>query len=322
MNLPELRNIAENARKDSYDIERIHWSAGVNRELFFFPEGQSPLFYCKSYSALMNQDDRRLYNQLYAQYVSEQFVFLEDCFLCRAVDQLLPWASSISADLRDCLEIFLEEEIKHTEMFRRLLRICNPERYAKSDYYFLRIKKYEKAVIHAMTTFPRALNYWIWVALLFEEKTIDYFIQYRNYQRDAKNGKLDPLHMQVHQFHMIDEARHVQIDEHLLNYISDRASPLLRKINISLFRNMMGKYTNPTRANVDIVKELCQLRPHLREHESVLTQEVLAQNGNSPYQAVQFSRKTFPKTFSHFDSRKDLSQAMQEVIMTYQPLVS
>lgn len=322
MGLPELKVIAEHARKDSYPLERINWSVGIDRSLFFFPENQTPLFHCPSYSTRLDLEDRRVYNQLYAQYVSEQFVFLEDCFLCRAVDSLLPWAARVSADLRDCLEIFLEEEVKHTEMFRRLLRICNPERYQKSDYYFLKIKKHEKAVIQTMSSFPRALNYWIWVALLFEEKTVDYFAQYRIHQRNPKNGKLDPLHQQVHQFHMIDEARHVQIDEYLLMYIFDKAPSFSRKLNIALFSEMMKNYTNPKRANIDIVEELCALRPNLLPLKEQLKQEVRAQNGDSPYQRAQFSRKTFPKTFAYFDKNADLSLKMQKVIPTYQPSAS
>lgn len=319
MSLPDLRTIAENARKDSYSIDRIQWHKGVDNSLFFFPEVLTPLYHCQSYRSLLDEEDRRLYNQLFAQYVSEQFIFLEDRFLCRVVERLLPWAGNISWDLKNCLEIFLAEEVKHTEMFRRLLRICNPERYEKSDYYFLQLESYEDKLIRAMARFPRALNYWIWVALLFEEKTIDYFTHYRASQRDSQGQKLDHLHYQVHQFHMIDEARHVQIDEHLLRYIFDQSNTFVRHFNISLLQRMMKNYTNPRRANIAIVEELCRLHPRLRSHFGRLSQEIRAQNGQSPYQMAQFSRRNFPKTFSYFDAYQDLSTAMQRVIQTYNP---
>ncbi|MEY4065424.1 MAG: hypothetical protein RIR26_1632 [Pseudomonadota bacterium] len=319
MTLPDLRTIAENARKDSYNIDRIQWHKGVNKGLHFFPEILTPLFHCPSYKSVLDEDDRRLYNQLYAQYVSEQFIFLEDRFLCRVVEKLLPWASGVSWDLRNCLEIFLAEEVKHTEMFRRLLKNCNPERYSHTDFHFLKLEKYEEKIINTMSQFPRVLNYWIWVAMLFEEKTIDYFTHYRSQIRNDTAPKLDHLHYQVHQFHMLDEARHVQIDEHLLRYIFDKSNSILRNLNISLLRKMMKNYTNPRRANIAIVEELCVLHPRLRSQLHRLSSEVRSQNGESSYQMAQFSRSNFPKTFSYFDDYKDIRSAMQAVILTYKP---
>lgn len=319
MNLPDLRTIAENARKDSYSLERIQWHKGVNDELHFFPEVLTPLYHCPSYRSTLDDNDRRMYNQLFAQYVSEQFIFLEDRFLCRVVEKLLPWAAGVSWDLKNCLEIFLAEEVKHTEMFRRILKISNPERYAQTDFHFLKLERYEEKFVDAMSQFPRLLNYWIWVALLFEEKTIDYFTHYRSQRRDEKAPKLDHLHYQVHQFHMLDEARHVQIDEHLLRHIFDKSNSVVRSLNITLLRKMMKNYTNPRRANIAIVEELCRVHPRLRSQVQRLSHEVRSQNGESSYQVAQFSRNNFPKTFSYFDHYSDLRSAMQTVILTYKP---
>lgn len=319
MSLPELSTIAENATKHAYSIEKIAWHKGVNSELFFFPESLTALYHCPSYKSVLDEDDRRAYNQLFAQYVSEQFIFLEDRFLCKVVEGLLPWSVGVSSDLKRCLEIFLEEEVKHTEMFRRLNRMCNPDRYSQNDYFFLRLKKYEDRLVKMMASMPRHLNFWIWVALLFEEKTIDYFSHYRSQQRDEGMKKLDPLHYQVHQFHMLDEARHVQIDEHLLRYIFEKSNPLVRNLNIMLLRQTMKNYTSPKRANIFIIEDLCQSRRHLRAQVERLSNEVRLQKGQSPYQLAQYSRRNFPKTFSYFDSYTDVSEAMQEVIQTYSP---
>ncbi|NBO38414.1 hypothetical protein EBU99_07500 [bacterium] len=319
MTLPDLKTIAEHARKDAYSIERIQWHKGVDTSLFYFPEVLTPLFHCPSYSGVLNADERRTYNQLFAQYVSEQFIFLEDRFLCKVVEGLLPWAAGVSFELRSCLEIFLEEEIKHTEMFRRLLKLSNPERYATQDFYFLRLKKHEDNLIKAMAQVPRQLNFWIWVALLFEEKTIDYFSHYRMQQRDNSKASLDTLHYQVHQFHMLDEARHVQIDEHLLKYIFEQSPSFIRSINTFLLRKAMANYTEPKRANILIVEELCAIHPRIRSQVNRLANEVRAQRGQSPYQQAQFSRKNFPKTFSYFDFYSDIGEAMRGVIKTYVP---
>jgi hypothetical protein len=319
MSLPELKAIAEAALKNMYSIDRISWHKGVDSGLHFFPESLTPLYHCASYRNVLDDDDRRCYNQLFAQYVSEQFIFLEDRFLCKVVEGLLPWATGISVDLKKCLEIFLEEEIKHTEMFRRLNRLCNPERYESQDYYFLRLRKHENALMNLMAKMPRHLNFWIWIALLFEEKTIDYFSHYRMQQRDEKQSKLDPMHYQVHQFHMLDEARHVQIDEHLLRYIFDKSPFPVRSMNILLLQRTMKSYTTPKRANILIIEDLCRMRRHLTHQADRLSEDVRAQKGQSPYQLAQYSRRNFPKTFSYFDSYQDVSDAMRSVIQTYSP---
>jgi hypothetical protein len=319
MALPDLKSIAKNAMKDTYSLEQLPWHKGVDLELHHFPEVLTPLFHCHSYRQILDEEDRLIYNQLFAQYVCEQFIFLEDRFLCRVVEQLIPWASQMSWDLKVCLEIFLDEEVKHTEMFRRLARASAPERYAKSDFYFLRIRAHEDALIRLMASYPRTLHFWIFVALLFEEKTIDYFTHYRVQQRNASNPPLDALHTQVHRFHMMDEARHVQIDEHLLTFIFNKASPALKFVNIQLLKLMMTNYTNPKRANIKIIEELCKIQPRLRTHQERMFEEIRNQNGTSPYQLAQFSRKNFPKTFSYFDKDIRLSRAMRSVIMTYSP---
>jgi hypothetical protein len=319
MALPDLKSIAKNAVKDSYSLDRIPWHRGVDPSVHHFPEVLTPLFHCYSYSQILDEEDRLVYNQLFAQYVCEQFIFLEDRFLCRVVEQLLPWAAQVSWDLKACLEIFLDEEVKHTEMFRRLQRASDPERYATSDFFFLKIRAHEDALIRLMASYPKTLHFWIFVALLFEEKTIDYFTHYRTQQRNSSLPQLDQLHTQVHKFHMMDEARHVQIDEHLLNFIFNRATPSLRFFNIHLLKLMMTNYTNPKRANMNIIRELCRLQPRLRTHQERICGEVRQQNGRSPYQMAQFSRKNFPKTFSYFDGDSQLRRAMRSVILTYNP---
>jgi len=319
MTLPDLRTIAENAQKDAYSIDRIQWHKGVDSQRHYFPEILTPLYHCASYRTVLDDSDRKLYNQLYAQYISEQFIFLEDRFLCRVVEGLLPWAGQVSWDLKRCLEIFLEEEVKHTEMFRRLNRLCNPEVYGQSDFRFLQLRPLENKLIETMSKYPKALNFWIWIALLFEEKTIDCFTHYRMQQRDDQAQKVDPLHYQVHQFHMLDEARHVQIDEHLLHYIFNKANPFVRQMNIALLKKTMSNYTNLKRANIMILEQLCQVQTRLRSQVARLSDEVRAQNGQADYQVAQYSRKNFPKTFSYFDAAPDVRNAMRKVILTYHP---
>jgi seryl-tRNA(Sec) selenium transferase len=90
-------------------------------------------------------------------------------------------------------------------------------------------------------------------------------------------------------------------------------------MNIALLKRTMANYTNPKRANIMIVEELCRTHNRLRSQLERLSNEVRAQKGQSGYQVAQYSRKNFPKTFGYFDADPDVRSAMRKVILTYQP---
>ena len=93
----------------------------VNR--LFIPEQFTPLFHTAAYAGLAPHERRR-YNQLYALYFNEQIIFFETSLAERV---LLPLAASgLPATLADGLRAFVEEERRHTRMFRELNRACAP----------------------------------------------------------------------------------------------------------------------------------------------------------------------------------------------------
>src|SRR6266850_2175709 len=98
--------------------------AAVDFSKLFLPEQFTPLFHTSAYANL-SAEQRRRYNQLYALYFNEQIIFFETS-LSESV--LLPLADSrLPADLTVALREFMEEEQRHTRMFRALNEACAPD---------------------------------------------------------------------------------------------------------------------------------------------------------------------------------------------------
>ena len=71
---------------------------------------------------------------------------LEDRFLIQMVRGLKKRGRThLPGLLWTCLDMFVEEEVKHTDMFRQLARRSVPGRYEKSDYYFMKLGRLESA---------------------------------------------------------------------------------------------------------------------------------------------------------------------------------
>lgn len=316
VNLLPLETIQKRANANAYDIDAIDWASGVDFEKYFFPEHLTPLFHTASYATL--SDAERLdYNQLYGQATNEQFIFLEEHFLVRFVGGLRERSNvDLPDELRSALDLFVEEEIKHTEMFRKLARTTAPERYTDNDFFFLRLRRAERAMMDFMSKRPDFFVFWCWLGLAFEEKTIDYYRHYQRHAKERPEHPLDPLYEQVHRYHMLDEVRHVQIDHHLVKHFYDRCGPLLRKLNVKLVARTLKAYTRPKRTNIRIIEELCRRHPNLDVDE--LSNQVRALAWGGGWQEVTYSRKNAPQTFAMFDAYPEF-HALSQVLLCYEP---
>ncbi|MCO5166977.1 MAG: diiron oxygenase [Planctomycetes bacterium] len=319
MNVLPLDTLKRRADQNAYSIEQIDWSRGVDFGRLFFPEHLTPLSHTAVYAEL-TPDERRTYNQLYGLAINEQFIFLEDRFLVRIVSTLRARTSlDLPADLRDALEVFLDEEVKHTEMFRRLARLTDPERYARSDYSFLRLGRVEDAFLAFMSRRPDLFVFWCWLALAFEEKTIDYYRHYQRHNKERPDAPLDPLYTDVHRLHMLDEVRHVQIDHHLIKVFYDRTGPLVRAMNFRLLARTMNAYTRPRRTNLRIVEELVRRCPRLAPRLEDMKTQLRALATCRDWQEITYSRKNAPQTFALFDEYPEMHALAGSVLLCYEP---
>jgi hypothetical protein len=320
MRPPPLQTIAERADKNAYDVDALDWDGGVDPALSWFPEGSTPLYFTDAWS-LLGEEERLQYNQWYALSINEQFIFLETELLNRAMYALLR-GRALPAALRPLLEGFVEEEDKHTEMFRRLARMSWPEVYERSDYHFFQPGALNRALIRVACERPELFVSFPFLAMALEEKTVAFYREYEKHELEHP-GELDPLYRAVHRFHMLDETRHIHIDEHLIEAFWESAPRWKRAFNVPLLLRTLRQYTVPRRrsARVNIVLALVDKFPRLAPHKEQLVRAVRSLGDNPAFQARIYGRTAMPRTFAMFDRYPELAGASR-VAPSYRPQAS
>lgn len=308
MSLVSAETLAERSEKYAFSVEDVPFHLGVDRAKWAFPEHHAPLFYTPAYRELLSDEDRLVYNQVYACAINELFLFLEEEFLLPVLRGLERHGGRkhLPRELGALLDTFAEEEEKHSEMFRKLNVLSDPERYAGSTFSFMRVPRQLRPVLDVMAHRPTFAMAWVWMGVLFEEKTVDYFQQYKVHARRAPDKPLDPLYEAVHKYHALDEVRHVQIDQHLVLALYDKAPRAVRYANAAFMAAFLRAFTTPKRSQMRVLAELCRRRPHLAQHEERFRREVLERDNLRAMHRALYGRRSLPKTFEMFDERPEM----------------
>lgn len=313
--VPAVEAINDAARKNAFDIEAIPWKTGIDRSLFWGPESMSHLYYCPSYQ-LLTEDERRYYNQVHACGICEQFVFLEEVLLVRGIGRLLEtMGARLPAPMREAMTTFVDEEIKHGEMFGRLLKMADPELYGRERWVVYKLSGYETGFMDACLKFPETFLWWIWLAVLFEEKTLDF---YRKYKDAPDQARVDTLFHAVHKYHAKDEMRHFQLDHHFVEMFWVPAPRWKRWINEKVFHRMMYSFTHPRRTVRHALDRLLLKFPRLEAHREQLSGEVLTVYTRKDWQEAFYSRDALPHTFALFDRFPEL-HGLTDAFPLYEP---
>jgi hypothetical protein len=276
----------------------------------FIPEQFTPLFHTSAYRAL-DAEQRRRYNQLYALYFNEQIIFFETSL---AESVLLPVAASgVSAPLAAALYAFVDEERRHTRMFRDLNRACAPAWYGAGDFYFIRIPSGYRRMLRWAAGRVRRFPMILWLMLLQEERSLFYS---RAIVRDR--DEFEPHFVTVHRTHLKDEVGHVGCDEELLDQLWEHCHPLVRRVNAELFRWMLGEFFNtPKRGGLRVLTQLAAEFPSLRPRASELRRAVLDLARSPAYHRSLYSRGIVPRTFARFDRCPEFS-SLSRTLYGYQ----
>jgi len=308
----------QQALVNSFDLADVPFAQGCDDAAWWAPEDLAQLAHSPSW-ALLGPEDRRRFCRVIALSSCENFIFLEEYLLVPAVQAVLRWQrAKLSPDLVACLEDFVAEEIKHSAMFRRLLEAAAPAWYPPgADFQTWRPRIYrsswfENEGSRALVRVPGLSLWWIWLAILFEERTIDV---YRRYNAGVN---VDPLFTAVHRFHMLEETRHVAIDQHLLVELWEQAPAWVRRLNVAVLNQVMKVFTRPrnsARAAVDVIIEA---NPALEPHRTALLADIEGLGTNLAFQQANYSRAVLPKTFSLMDRYPELA-AVRASLPAYAP---
>src|SRR5579885_1646089 len=228
-------------RRQTFELKDIDWSRPVDRSRPWSPDAIAPMTYLPSFAKL-SEEQRLRYNQLFSLGICEQFIWFEKDLLNPVLQRILK-KKKVSGELRTALIQFVEDEEKHAEMFWRLLERAEPQLYVRRRYFFLNMNSLQRASIRAMVSRPEHFLVWIWAAIFFEERTLDYSRHYLLAQRAAP-GAIDPLFSRCHRLHLVDEARHHEIDFHLLRELYDPEPWPKKRLAGIMMRRLMRNFAS------------------------------------------------------------------------------
>ena len=313
MKIPSLDEINRETGRHAFDLEGFAWGRGVDDGKNWCPEQLTHLFYCPSYD-LLEPDEKRYYNQLFAMGVCEQFLLLEDILLVRGMRRIIDAAGKrLSPDLRIGMENLIIEEKKHGEMFRRLLRTSAPDLYRDRDLVIYDMSRRDSMMVDFFLWGTPVFVSWVFVAMIFEEKSIDF---YRKYLAAESSEDLDPLYREVHRKHAQEEVRHVQIDHYLVDLFWDQAPAWKKRLNHWIFYFIMTKFARPERTVRRMLDLLVTRFPRLQAINERLVGEAMAVAGDPEWQRASYSPIAQPRTFAIFERYPDF-QLLERIFPQY-----
>lgn len=295
------RRVPLSAKRIQRSMERPWALAGfdfvtpIDRSRLFVCPTLSPLFYTSMFSEL-SQAQRRRYNQLTALSFGELISFFEGAFEhalhASKSDAIGP---SHGAELDDCINSFIAEEVKHREMWRRLALLSEPTWYESAPRRIVRIGKPMQWLLRFLSRRPRTFPVVVWLMLALEEHSLEIS------RRCAKlpPDEIEPRYAAVYSAHMQEEVRHVQIDWHLLVRLMKNVPPWSCRLNGWLFRQAIKSFFyRPTRAAVRVIDQLIKECPELRTLRRPMVRQLKALRHNQAYRHMMLSPQSTPITFA------------------------
>jgi len=139
--------------------------------------------------------------------------------------------------------------------------------------------------------FPQIFLAWLWLAVLFEERTLDYSRQY-----GLVSKIVDPLFGEAHRFHLKDESRHYQMDQYLLKSFIDDQPSWKKALAAKMLFYVMRAYTSPRRTCLKIIDKLAEDFPETLEISRQIKEKYLNLAIHEISQ-MAFSEKSLGRTF-------------------------
>ena len=252
----DLEEINRQSRTNGFSLDDISFEGAPLSDSLWMPNSMLPTSYLPSFQAL-SEKLKIKFNQMYAQAICEQFIWFEKELISPILSRYIE-RKQLSPDLKEALLHFIHEEDKHSELFWEVLKYSQPDFYEKnpSQFQYFHLNIHHKVFINTIITHPEQFLAWIWMSIFFEERTIEFS---RKYLRESKN--LDPVFCRAHHLHLLDESRHVQIDQYLLRHFYDQTPKIKKIIAVWTFQLLLRSYTSPRRISKNIIRKLATAFP-------------------------------------------------------------
>jgi hypothetical protein len=295
--------------------ETIDWSEPIDRSRWFFCETLTPLFYAPIYRDL-DERHRRRYNQLTAMMANEIIGFMEREFLVPALVALAAVSDETQpAGLRDAVSRFADDERRHADIWWNLNRLSEPDWYHSANSRLLRVPAGALAAARFIARHPIALPVVFWLQLVQEERSLE--ISRRCMRIPART--IEPRYASAYAAHLTDEARHVQIDRHLIEHYYRHRSAVVRRITARLFTTIVRSLlVTPVHSTSRVVRILVREFPELASLEPTILFELGTLGSSLEYHQMMYSRAATPVTFALFDACPEF-HGISNVLLAYAP---
>jgi hypothetical protein len=294
----------------------IDWRTPIDRSRWFFCETLTPLYYTDVYPQL-GAEHRLRYNQLTAMMANEIIGFMETEVVLGALSAVEARRGDRRqpADLQGAVRRFRDDERRHADVWHNLNRLSEPAWYASANRRLLRIPRGVVAAARLVARRPVAFPVVFWLQLVQEERSLEIS---RRCMRVAAQ-KMEPRYAAAYGAHLPDEARHVQIDRHLIDHFYRPRSLVLRRATALLFRAIVGTLlVTPVHSTTRVIRVLAAEYPELAPVVPRMLRELRALQGSVEYHQMMYSRRTTPVTFALFDEFPEFHQ-MRTVLRGYDP---
>jgi hypothetical protein len=292
----DLEEIAAQSRSASARYRPPHFGTiGTNRP--FVPETFTQLYHTPRYRDLDDAQCLR-YNQLYGLRSNELFMLFEEGFTRRVIQRLEAGCAASDPLLGECLGMMLEEESRHHRMFLDFNRRVLPEAYRDARGYFARPGPIESGLLRLLTQRPQSWPFMLWLILLLEEFSTAF--SGLLIAREQADG-LSADYVRLHRLHMLDEVRHVGLDEAMLERILPRLSPRRLAMNGWVFRQLLNEMLAPKRSGIRVLRALAADFPELSGMLPGMENAVRELRQDPGIFALVASTETLPVTHAMMD---------------------
>ena len=308
-----LERLAAAPSKPAEDA--IDWRTPIDRSCWFFCETLTPLYYTSVYRDLGVEHKLR-YNQLTAMMANEIIAFMETEFLGAALmavesggDRRLP------AVLHAAVVRFRDDERRHADIWQNLNRLSEPAWYGSTDRRLINVPRGALMAARLVARHPVAFPVVFWIQLVQEERSLEIS---RRCMRVSPHV-IEPRYAAAYGAHLPDEARHVQIDRHLIDHFYRPRSIAVRRVSALLFRTIVGALlVTPVHSTARVVRVLAAEYPELTPLVPRMLRELRDLRSSVDYHEMMYSRRTTPVTFALFDEFPEFHQ-MRAVLRGYHP---
>ncbi len=298
-----LEELNYRSEHESFDLKNIQFQGRPSPDIPWMPNDMLPVSYLPAFK-LLSAELKMVFNQAYAQAICEQFIWFEQVLLCSILKKTLD-KKQLPADLRTCLQHFFDEEDKHSELFWRVLEYSNPERYFERKFFYYQANIVQTSFIKMIASYPDNFLVWIWLAIFFEERTIEFSRKYK-----AVEKTLEPVFSRAHYLHLLDESRHVQIDQYLLEQFYNKASKNKRRVASWMLESVLKAYISPRRVACNIVKHLSTRFPGEKKGLDRLALELPLLRTHREFQSATFGPRALPRTHTLLRNYEEMSDVL------------